>query len=104
MNTNTSMSRRFALLGAAASTAALAVPAVAVAAKPELEQWLETAPVEDVIQYHAMKLAIALCKKRPGLWRFNTSMVENGGFVMFGRAPNSTISGIQQNFYDDLTP
>jgi hypothetical protein len=100
------ITRRFALLGALASSAALAVPAVAAMAKvaPEkpvdLQVWLDAAPVDDVIQYHADRMAAALCKKKPGIWRFNTAMIENSGLVLFIHTKHPTFSGVQQDYMD----
>lgn len=96
------ITRRAAFVGAIASTAALAVPAVAAVSKgDELHAFLDAASPDDLVQYHAAKLAEALCKSRPGLWRFSLASVHSdqcGGVVMFHRRESATFNGYAQDF------
>lgn len=95
------ITRRAAITGALVSAAALAVPAVAavkeLSSSDKLQQFLDRASPEDLVQYHASKLAEALCAARPGLWRFSTRTIEGqgGGHVLFHRYDSSFVGYAQ---------
>lgn len=77
MATSNIITRRFALLGGAASTAALAVPAAhAVAAEKS---------ISERVRYHATELAKALREQRGGSWKVTNleSTDTITGIVMF---------------------
>jgi pyridoxine/pyridoxamine 5'-phosphate oxidase len=97
------ITRRAALLGALTSTAALAVPAIAAVAPAEpafdLQAWLDKVETQDVVQYHAMQLAAALCKQRPGLWRFGLNSIDTDGFVLFNRTSHPSNVSVVQDFH-----
>ncbi|MDB5538573.1 MAG: hypothetical protein JWQ89_300 [Devosia sp.] len=107
------MKRRQLFAGAAAAVACSA-PIVAVAGlspsapRPEsrgdkLQAFLDTADAADLIQYHASQLAAALCKERPGVWRFSLEHIhQQGNFVMFHydqRQHGGTFNGYTQDFF-----
>ena len=79
------INRRAALLGAAVSTAALAVPAAAAVTSEArgFEHWLKTAPPDQLIDYHLMALAKAMNRAQPGLWWANLD--PKGSFVIINR-------------------
>lgn len=63
------ITRRAALKGLPLAGVALALPAAADEPKFDLQDWLETAPVEVVVEYHLVQLAQALARKHGGQWQ-----------------------------------
>lgn len=98
-----SLNRRAAIVGSIATVGALAAPiAIATRSKgDELQAFLDTASPDDLIQYHASQLASALCKARPGLWRFNVRTAtapDFAGHVLFYRYESETFNGYVQDY------
>lgn len=92
------ITRRAAFTGALASAAALAVPAVAAVSKGDkLRDFLDNATPDELIQYHANRLAEALCEARPGLWRFTLGEINRSGFVAFNHT-DASFTGYAQDF------
>ena len=99
------IARRALLAGLPAVAAASVVPVAlgAVRQPPapafDLQRWLDTAELQDVAQYHALKLAECLCKQNPGAWRFSLGNIDDAGFVLFVRDTGpTTFVGIRQDF------
>lgn len=97
------ITRRAAFVGALVSATAVAIPATAkVTERDPIAKYLEVATPDELVQYHAKQLASALCKARPGLWRFTVENVHStacGGNVLFVRYDGNGHNGFVQDFY-----
>lgn len=87
------VTRRALLVGAIASTAALAVAAVPTVAKQDTDG---PSP-DDLIHHHAQKLAEALCRKYGGLWQFTVHSASDASAFLFTRE-RADISGTMKVF------
>lgn len=88
-----STTRRAAMIGAALSVAALAVPVASAAAKQDTDG---LSP-DDLIHHHAQKLAEALCRKYGGLWQFTVHSASDASAFLFTRE-RADISGTMKVF------